>query len=419
MTAAEEWKKFWPLVLVAAVGFSFHSVMSASTGLFMTPLGQEFGWDKKMQTSGISIASISGILLSPFFGILIDKYGTRKLALPGLILSGACVTAFGFADGTVRQWIIMWSFYALASLAIKSTIWTSAVSGVFDKARGLAIGAALSGTAVAMTIAPPLCNYLISNFGWRNAFAWIGMGWGGLTLLLCFFFLYDVHDLKLRPLKASLDGQAAETSLPGLSVVEAWRSAALWRIGISTFFMMVITIALNIHQYPIMTEAGVDRTSAAWYASLAGFSGIVGKLATGWLLDRYRPNWIGGVTLALTSGAFILLMMPNLTTPMIVTAMVVNGYAAGTKLQIAGLLTSRYGGLKNFGKIFGMMATMIAAGSGLGPMFASAIYDSYGSYLPFLWVGVTASLVCGLLIFGLPVAPDFDEKPRSDAGLTT
>ena len=409
LTSGEEWKKFWPLVLVAAVGFSFHSIMSASTGIFMEPLGKEFGWNKSMQTSGLTIAALVGMLLSPFFGILIDKHGTRKLALPGLVLSGLCVTAFGYATGSVTQWIVMWSFYALASLAIKSTIWTSAVSGVFDKGRGLAIGVALSGTAVAMTIAPPLVNSLVENFGWRNAFAWLGLGWGGLTLILCYFLLYDAHDLKLRPMHESVDGKRAETSLPGLSVAQAWRSSALWRIGISTFLMMVITIALNVHQYPIMTEAGVDRTSAAWFASLAGFSGIIGKLVTGWLLDRYRPNWIGGVTLAMTAGAFILLMMPNLTTPMIVTAMVVNGYAAGTKLQICGLLTSRYGGIKNFGKIFGMMATMIAAGSAIGPFFASAVYDFYGNYIPFLWSGVAASLVCGLLIFGLPLPPEFED----------
>ncbi len=412
LTAGQEWKRFWPLVVVCSFGFSFHSVMAAAAGLFMQPLGAEFGWGRALQSSGLSISAVTAALLSPFFGILIDRYGTRKLALPGLVVSALAITAFGFSTGSVALWITMWSFYALASLSIKSTVWTAAVSGVFDKGRGLAIGVALSGSAVAQTITPVLANFLINEFGWRSAFMWIGLGWGGFTLILCYFFLYDAHDLKLRPMAQSIDGKPAETSLPGLTVPEAWRSTALWRIGISTFLMMVITIALNVHQFPILTESGVDRTSAAYFAAMAGICGIVGKLITGWLLDRYRVNWVGGVTLASTAVAFAILLMPSPSTPMIVTAMMINGYSAGTKLQIAGLMTSRYGGLKNFGKIFGMMATLIAAGAGLGPLVAGGIHDIYGSYAPFLYFGIAGSLFCGLLIFGIGVQPDFDKaKP--------
>lgn len=411
-TAAQEWKRHWPLVLACSFGFSFHSVMSAATGLFMEPLGQEFGWNRTLQSSGISIAAIAGIVLSPFFGILIDRYGTRRLALPGLIVCSFGIAGFGLANGSVAQWIAMWSFYALASLTIKSTVWTAAVTGIFDKGRGLAIGVALSGTAVAQTITPPLANFLIDEFGWRHAFAWIGFGWGGVSFILCLFFLFDAHDLKLRPAKAAGKEQAT-AQLPGLTISEAWRSAALWRIGVSTFIMMVLTIALNVHQYPILTENGVDRTSAAYFASMAGIAGIVGKLMTGWLLDRYRVNWVGGVTLGVTALAFAALMTPSPSTPVIVAAMVINGYAAGTKLQIAGLLTSRYGGVRNFGKIFGMMATLIAAGAGLGPLVAGMIHDAYGNYGPFLIFGAVGSLFCGWLVFGMSREPKWDAAPRA------
>ncbi len=409
--AAQEWKSHWPLVLACAVGFSFHSVMAASTGLFMAPLGEEFGWNRAMQSSGVSIAAGAGILLSPFFGILIDRYGSRRLALPGLVLSALCVTSFGFANGTLAQWIAMWSFYAFASLAIKSTVWTAAVTGVFDKGRGLAIGVALAGTAVALTIAPLLTRFLIDEFGWRYAFAWIGLGWGGLAFVVCYFLLFDAHDLKQRSAKQGV-ASPAQAQLPGLTISQAWRSPALWRIGVSTFIMMVLTIALNIHQYPIMTEAGVDKTSAAYFAALAGIAGIIGKLATGWLLDRYRVNWVGGITLAATALAFAALLAPP-SAPLIVAAMLINGYAAGTKLQIAGLLTSRYGGVRNFGKIFGMMATLIAAGAGLGPVAAGAIHDMYGNYGPFLIFGIVGSLFCGALIFGMSREPKWDAAPAA------
>ncbi|WP_269430628.1 hypothetical protein [Novosphingobium malaysiense] len=40
---------------------------------------------------------------------------------------------------------------------------------------------------------PPLGNWLIATTGWRGAFFWLGVGWGTLTLLLCWLFLYDPH----------------------------------------------------------------------------------------------------------------------------------------------------------------------------------------------------------------------------------
>ena len=103
----------------------------------------------------------------------------------------------------------------------------------------------------------------------------------------------------------------------------------------------------------------------------------------------------------MTSLTFILLLVPGRSTAVIFTAMLINGYAAGTKLQIAGYLTSAYGGMKNFGIIFGTMASLIAAGSGLGPLIAGYIFDSYGNYDPYLWFGIFGTLASAWLIFGL------------------
>jgi len=134
---------------------------------------------------------------------------------------------------------------------------------------------------------------------------------------------------------------------------------------------------------------------------MAGLAGVAGKLITGALLDRYPARWVGGLTLAATSLTFILLLLPDRSTAIIFTAMFINGYAAGTKLQIAGFLTSAYGGMRNFGAIFGTMASLIAAGSGLGPLVGGLVYDIYGNYDLFLMIGIAGTLISAFLIFGL------------------
>lgn len=416
--AREEWRKHWPLVLAASIAFSFTSVMTASMGLFIEPWTGEFGWSRTLLSSGMSITAVTTFLFSPLFGVLIDRIGTRRMALPGLVLLALTIASLSLLNGSVWMWFVIWTVYAVAALATKSTVWTAGVASAFDAGRGLALGLTLSGSALAQAITPPLANWLIDEFGWRMALVWLGFGWGGIAILLCVFLLYDGYDASRRARKQNPQAakeKALLSDAPGLSIAEAWRSVALWRIAISTFVIMVVTIALVVHQIPILVEIGVSRGDAALYAGMAGLAGVAGKLITGALLDRYPARWVGGLTLAATSLTFIQLLLPSRSMPIIFTAMFINGYAAGTKLQIAGYLTSAYGGMRNFGAIFGTMASLIAAGSGLGPLVGGFIYDVYGSYDPYLWFGIVGTLISAFLIFGLGDYPEWVKRPHAKA----
>lgn len=407
MTSAQEWRRGWTVVLACFFGFSFFSVMGGATGMFMEPLSQEFGWNRTQASSGNSIAGIITAVLSPFFGILIDKWGTRKLALPGLALMSLLTAAFALNNGSFALWTGLWLAYGFVALALKSTVWSTTIAAGFERSRGMALGVMLCGSAFAQMVTPPLTNWLIEDYGWRTAYVAIGLGWGGIALALCIPLL---RDLQLDQVAKESGTAAGLSDLPGLTIAEAWRDRGLWQIGISTFLTMTLTIGLMIHQFQIMVEAGIDRSQAALLTSLFGLGGIVGKLLTGVLIDRYSPNWIGGITLAASAIAFFLLMDQFATPALIFIAMAVNGYASGTKLQVVGYLTTRFAGLRNFGKIFGMMAALIAAGSSLGPVLAGRVHDLTGSYHLFLVAGVVGSLVSGLLVITLPRYPAFSSR---------
>ena len=297
---------------------------------------------------------------------------------------------------------------------IKSTIWNAAVVSLFDKGRGLALGLTLAGTAVSQVVVPPLANGLITHFGWRQAYFWMAAGWGGLTLVVCLLFFFDVRDIGKRKGGEHVPDASA---LQGLDVAQALRSSALWRLAISCFVIMVVTTGLAIHLFEILREAGIPRAQAAMLTSITGIAGIVGKLATGVLLDRYRPNWVGGLTMGVTAFAFFLLMQGVRSPALIVFAMVVNGYAAGTKMQITGFLVAGYGGMKNFGKIYGAYSAILAAASGLGPLLGGVTFDLTGGYESFLLIGGAACLIGGAIIASLPATPRWDVEPEGEQAL--
>jgi predicted MFS family arabinose efflux permease len=408
VTAAEEWRHGWAIVLTAAAGLSFLSVVMSGVGTFIAPLSAEFGWSRATLTMGMAIAGSVVLLLSPVAGTMVDRFGPRSLALPGVIIMTLATAAFGLANGSVVQWVFLWMFYALAHVSMMMSIWTGAVAGAFDKGRGLALGMTLAGSAVAQTVIPSLSTWLIDIVGWRHAYMYLGFGWGSITFLLCWLFLHNVRGPSKRESKATA---ARGADLDGLSIAQAWRDPGLWRIAISTLLLMLLTMGLAVHQIPIMTESGISRETAALLAGISGIAGMAGNVVTGALMDRYRANWVGGITLGIMALTFALLLDGIRTPVLIFIAIMINGYSAGTKLQICGYLTSRYGGLKNYGAIFGFMGSLIAIGGALGPFLAGLAYDLTGSYNLFVIVGMVGCFVAGLLILTLPRCPEWKSVP--------
>lgn len=409
--SAREWAEGWKVVMTGLVGFSFFSIMTYSISVFMEPLSREFGWSRTLISSGVLASSIVTAVLSPFCGMLIDRYGARRLALPGVITTALAIAAFSLASGSPRQWLLLWMAFATVSIAVKTTVWTSAVAGLFTARRGLALGVMLCGLSVAQTVLPPLATWLIDTGGWRNAYIVLAAGWGGLTFLLSWFFLFDAHD-KNRAARASTDALPAPRQLDGLSIAQAWRDPALWRIAASTLVLMTVSSALLIHQIGILTDAGVSRTDAAWLASLAGVSGVAGKLLSGFLVDRFRASRIAAVTFFINALAFGLILEGIRSPLLIVLAMMANGYSAGTKIQICSYLTAQYGGLRHFGAIFGLMNSLILLASGVGPVLAGMCYDTFGNYEVLLVSGTVGCLACTFLILGLPQKVGWNASPQ-------
>jgi MFS family permease len=127
------------------------------------------------------------------------------------------------------------------------------------------------------------------------------------------------------------------------------------------------------------------------------------------LFDRSRSGWIGLVSLSLPALGCTLLLLPNVSGGFAVAAIAILGYTAGAYLQLCTYLTTRYGGLRHYGKVFGVMASLLAFGTGVGPVLGGLVFDSYGSYALLLILGIPGSLLAGFLVARLGPYPEFHE----------
>lgn len=397
---AAEWRANWLLVLTCFVGLSLSTMLAQTVGLVIEPLTHEFGWSRTQITYGPSLIAILSIFLYPPAGALIDRYGGRKIALLGIVLTTAGVAGISLADGSVSQWLLLWGYYGVVSVLIKSTIWMLAINSSFKSGRSMATSVALIGTTFSSIAVPPLMQWLTDDIGWRQAYVLVALIWGIPTLVLTYFCLFDLHDKKAPSDSSDNSPQSFQKigEIPGLSVAQALRCKPLWRIAISTMIMVLLAGSLIVHKIPMLTEKGVSRADAALIASLFGVAGVIGKLATGWLMDRFAAGRIAAITNMASAVGLLLFLLPSSSPAPIVGSMLIVGYANGTKLQVAVYLTGAYAGLRNFGKIFGFISSIYTVGGALGPVLAGLMFDQTNSYLAWIMLFVPGSLIAAALI---------------------
>jgi MFS family permease len=401
--AREEWRSHWKLVLASAIGASMMAIALSSLGAFIAPLQQAFGWGRAEISAALWVYSVSGVVLAPLFGSMLDRWGPRRFGVPGVLLAGVAFALFGTATGSIVQWFGLWILYSVVAQITRPLMWSQAVSSEFKASRGVALGIIWAGSGCGGLVAPILAGHLISDFGWRLAYAIMGLGWGSLACVACYLFFYGRSD-RLR--MAPGGGERAVAVLTGVSARAGLTSATFVKIAVATLLANSLIVGLLVHMIPLLSGTGLARGDATWVAGLAGIAGVTGQLICGALADRLPGNRLLAFFLALLAVPCCMLLLPSSSVALRVVPVVLFGMSGGAEPHMLSYLISRHFGMRAFGKLFGALSSVIAISVGLGPVVAGYIFDRTHSYRLFLLGGMPVAVVAALLILSLRAYPD-------------
>src|SRR6202008_1871909 len=163
-------------------------VYGYSTGVMIAPLQAEFGWSRTQISSGPAVVAIVGVVLSPFMGMAIDRFGPRQVALVGVVLVSVALAMLSATSGNIWSWRVHWFLLSIAGLFVTFTVWTSAIARLFNAARGIAMAVAMCGVSIGALITPMMAYVLVEQFGWRLAYIGLAASWGALAATLVYFF---------------------------------------------------------------------------------------------------------------------------------------------------------------------------------------------------------------------------------------
>ncbi len=402
--ASKEWRHYPMLPIAAALGYATSVIHIYGFNPYVLPISEAFGWTRTQVTVGLTIATLIQAIFSIPIGILVDRVGPRRLGLLGIVLTATAFAMLGTATGEKGNWYLLWGLMAVATLPVQATIWTSAVATRFDASRGLAFAVTLCGASVAIAVFPYLGTKLIAAYGWKNAFAIQAGIWLTIAFPMLLFFFRGANDQTRETGQPQMPDKA---TLPGVSISEGLRSTIYVRLLLASLLFTFTIVALAFHFGLILTGRGVDKLKAAELAALIGLFSIIGRLGTGFLLDRFRGSLVGAAAFLLPVIACLLLISTGTNPSAAAIAAATIGLTLGSEIDVIVFLVTKHFGLRNFGALYGGLLAALSVGTATGPLAASKVFDSYGDYAPFLWLTVGFMIVSSLALASLP-RPAFD-----------
>ncbi|MFL2769900.1 MAG: MFS transporter [Rhodospirillaceae bacterium] len=379
LTAVQEFKSGWRVLLVAAMGVTcgITAVPIYTIGAFVGPLEDAYGWSRGAIQSATVFAYFTLIFAGPAAGYLTDHYGPRRVALWSVFGISIAVGSASILASTLWGLYLAYALIGILGAGTSPVVWTRAVSSWFVKKRGLAFGLTLMGTGLFATVGPVYVTFMIGEFGWRSGYMALALVPIVFVLPLVYFWFYERES---RGESKAQHSEIIANSDVGMDLRSALSTPGFWIIGLS-FLLFSTGISGFIASYiPMLTDEGLSRVEAASMAGFIGISVILGRLIMGILLDHFRASFLSAAIMLLPAlGCFLWGSALGGTTGALLAAIFI-GLAGGAEFDLVAYMTSRYFGLRHYGKLYGILFSSVIAGAALGPLMFGFGFDMTGSY---------------------------------------
>jgi MFS family permease len=408
----------WWVMLASFVGMVFGTaaILVFSLGVFIQPLQQEFGWTRAQISVAAAIIVWVSVLTQPIQGILIDRYGVRRVVLPSIPIFSVPLALLYFLPANIFVFYVAWIVITFCGLALWNGSYNKVMAAWFDRKLGLAVGIVSAGQGAGAALVPALSQSLISHFGWRLAYVGLAAITLVVTLIFNLLFLRDKPaDKGLQP-DGDRGPHVAASGTPaiasGYSFRQSVRLKSFWIIATAFFLLGTMSTALVTHQVPMLIDGGLQPARAALVASAFGVSLIVGRLVAGVLLDWIFAPYVMVATL-LGPIAGLLMYARGSTGDEAFLWSALIGFGVGAEFDVLGYLIPRYFGRQAFGKLYGVLLAAFQFGGGIGAAILGVIRTTHGNYTPGLW-GILATTSLAALLFAT-LGPYAMPAPRGDA----
>jgi MFS family permease len=399
--SAYAWTRLLAALLLSAIG----GIGMWSVIVVLPAVQAEFGVARSAASLPYTVTMISfgfgGILM----GRLSDRYG---ICAP--VVGGAIALSVGYllASHTTSLWQFVLAQGLLVGVAGSASFapLIADTSLWFTRHRGLAVSIISSGSYLAGTVWPPVVQHFIQSIGWRRTY--LGIAIFCVATMLPLALALRRRSPQLAPVAVASEAQRT-TSPPSrpLGMSPAALQTVLVIAGLSCCVAMSMP---QVHMVAYAGDLGHGAARGAQMLSLMLATGIVSRLASGWICDRIggrRTLLLGSSLQALALVLF--LPFDGLASLYILSALF--GLSQGGITPAYAVIIREFYPAEEAGVRVGTVLMATLFGMALGGWMSGVIYDLTGSYQAafvngILWNLLNIGIAVGLLRQpGRPVQP--------------
>ena len=388
----------WFLVSFGFLALALAFSARATLGLVMPVWETELGWSRSF-VSGVGAAALVVMaIIAPIAGRLVDRHGPRAALSAGLLALAA--GSFMIA-ATSNQIVFLLAFGLVSAVGfgiVATHVVSTAVARVFERNRGLAMGAATSGATAGQFVIVPLIAAVLAFAGWRWSF--VGLGVASLLLVPILWRLLA----GIGRSEADADPSANPGLLPdvvGLLKKPAFH-ALFWSFLLCGY---TTTGVIETHFLPYASFQGFGSVPSAVAYGLLSAVNMAGMIAAGWLTDRMNRPRLLAIIYVLRALTFILLLNVGTSMEALLIFAMLFGIVDYATVPVTASLAASHLGLRVMGLAMGMIAAGHSIGGAIGAFLGGYVFDQTAGY-DWVWSSsLVLAALAGFIILLMPNRP--------------
>ena len=325
------------------------------------------------------------------FGKISDDYGARYILIAGSAITFVSMLGVSFCTTLVQFVVVQGVLFGLGG-SMLFLPGCALVNQYFDKRKGTAMSVLLGAASFGGIVWPLILQSLFEQER-------IGFSWGVRIAALILAILLTISNALMRPRLPPTEKSLHHPWSQVWSLLTQDRSTyTLFVVGTAVLFINFFVPFFTIASYA--KKVGFTPSMATHMVAIMNAASMIGRLASGPLADRYgRFNVLSLFGFASFFSLVLFWPLPGLTLTKagVITLSLTYGLASGGSIATVSSCVAQISP-KNAGAKLGLMWTLAAPGTLVGPVISTALVSSMDGKYTALAIWAAGTTLIGSII---------------------
>ncbi len=384
------------LMVMVALGFG-----SSTKSLFPDEIAKELEVERSLVSLGDTMRYVATSVVNIFFGVLIAKFGAKKLICAGFVCLITSMLLYGYATN-IPTILLAGSFLGIGFSWTTTTMVGYVVNIWHPERKGTIMGVILASNGIGGAIAIELVGSMIDptvTGSYRAAYKTVAIIFAAMLLLLLVFLKDKKQDGAVTVAKKAQRGRDWE----GLSFFVLTHKPYFWVALVCVFF----TGFVQQGSYGIVAmhfkDVGIDYGAVRSILSFTSILLSLVKFLTGFMYDKLGLRVVATACISFSFISTVLFASVNaskLGFAIAIAYVLCLQFAMPLDTVMLPIFASDLCGRHSYDKVVGIFVSVSTAGIAIAAPVMNLCHDILGSYVPII-------VMSGVVMLAVLIAMQF------------